>query len=68
LKEVRREVVIKQLEVIRLEKALAKARSSLYFINRALRARPTTAAATSTATNTDAPTAKDDNIESVSTL
>jgi hypothetical protein len=68
LKEVRREVVTKQLEVIRLEKALAKARSSLYSINRALRARPTTAAATSTATNTDAPTAKDDNIESVSTL
>ena len=65
LKEARREIAVKRLEIIDLEKALVRAKTSLYSMNKALRVKSTTVAA---ATNTATSAAKEDNIESVSTL
>jgi hypothetical protein len=65
LKKVRQEIAVKRLETIDLEKALVRANASLYSMNKALRVKSTTVAA---ATNTAISAAKEDNIESVSTL
>src|SRR5438128_3548989 len=71
LKEIRREITVKRLEAIKLEKALAKAKSSLYSINKTLRMKvsssiTTTTTPTTTPTTSTPRTFKEDNIEFVS--
>ena len=66
LKKIRREISVKQLEVFKLEKAVARARSSLYSLNKALRAANFTSTDT-TSLNTSPPdkVVKEDYIENV---
>jgi len=66
LKKIRREISVKQLEAFKLEKAVARARSSLYSLNKALRAANFTST-TTTSLNTSPPdkAVKEDYIENV---
>jgi hypothetical protein len=68
LKELKKKILAKQFEITKLERELAKARSSLYAVNKALRTRPTSIAAADT--TIDAPNAKikEDKIELVGPL
>jgi hypothetical protein len=66
LKKIRQEISVKQLEAFKLEKAVARARSSLYSLNKALRAANFTST-TTTSLNTSPPdkAVKEDYIENV---
>ncbi|RUS29078.1 hypothetical protein BC938DRAFT_481086 [Jimgerdemannia flammicorona] len=62
LKEIRQDIAVKWLEAIKLEKTLARARSSLYSLNKALRTKLTASAMTTTYTTSENKI-KEDNIE-----
>ena len=66
LKKIRQEISVKQLEAFKLEKAVARARSSLYSLNKALRAANFTSTTTASL-NTSPPdkAVKEDYIENV---